>query len=141
MAAEELIERILPGDVHGEAVAATPRSPPHLLEAGHGPREGHADRRVELAYVDAELERVGGDHAQQLTVGEPPLDLLALRGRVAGSVGSNALAELWIEPVERVAQDQLHSLAGLHEADHASARAYQLREHLGRLVQCRAAQP
>ncbi len=66
VAAEELVEGVLAGDVDGEAAAAAPGPPPHLAQAGDGAGEGDADRRVELADVDAELERVGRDHRQQL---------------------------------------------------------------------------
>ena len=65
MAAEELVERVLARDVEGDPVAAAPRPPPHLTQAGNGAREGDADRRVELADVDAELERIRRDHRKQ----------------------------------------------------------------------------
>ena len=66
VAAEELVERVLAGDVDGEPAAAAARPPPHLAQARDRPGEGDADRGVELADVDPELERVGGDHRQQL---------------------------------------------------------------------------
>ena len=69
VAAEELVEGVLAGDVDGEAAAAAAGPPPHLAQAGDGPGEGDADRRVELADVDPELERVGRDHRQQLAGG------------------------------------------------------------------------
>ena len=87
MPAEELVERVLAGDVEGDAVAAPPRPAPHLAQAGDRAGEGDADRGVELADVDAELERVGGDHGEQLAAGELGLDLAPLLGRVAGAVG------------------------------------------------------
>ena len=81
MAAEELIERVLAGDVHGEPAASAAGAAPHLPEAGDRAREGHADRGVELADVDPELERVGRDDPEQLSGAQPPLDLLALLRR------------------------------------------------------------
>ena len=66
MAAEELVERVLAGDVEREPLAAPPGPAPHLAQAGDRAGEGDADRRVELADVDPELERVGGDHREQL---------------------------------------------------------------------------
>ena len=66
VAAEELVERVLAGDVERDPVAAAPRPAPHLPQAGDRAGEGDADRRVELADVDPELERVGGDDREQL---------------------------------------------------------------------------
>ena len=115
VAAEELVERVLAGDVDGEAAAPAPRPPPHLAQAGDGAGEGDADRRVELADVDAQLERVGGDDREQLAVATaaprsraaaaacsrrgrarsaPPAPACrappAIRGRSAGSARSRA---------------------------------------------------
>src|SRR4051794_10702615 len=91
MAAEELVERVLPGDVDGESAAAAARPPPHLPQAGDRAREGDADRRVQLADVDAELERIGGDHGEQVPGGQPGLDLAPLLWRVTGPVGRDPL--------------------------------------------------
>ena len=51
------------------------------------PGKRHADRGVELADVDPELERVGRDDAEQLACRQPGLDLPSLLRRVAGAVG------------------------------------------------------
>ena len=53
VAAEELVERVLAGDVDGEPAAPAPGAAPHLAQAGDGAGEVDADRRVELADVDA----------------------------------------------------------------------------------------
>ena len=94
VAAEELVERVLAGDVDGEAAAAAPRPAPHLPQAGDGAGEGDADRRVELADVDPQLERVGGDDREQLAGGQPRLDLAPLLRRVAAAVGRDPLRQL-----------------------------------------------
>ena len=94
VAAEELVERVLAGDVDRQAAAAAPRPAPHLAQAGDGAGEGDADRRVELADVDAELERVGGDHREQLAGREPGLDLAPLLRRVAAAVGRDPRRQL-----------------------------------------------
>ncbi len=94
MTAEELIERVLAGDVDGQPAAAAARTSPHLPEAGHGPGEGHADRGVELADVDPQLQRVRGDDAEQLAGAQPALDVLALSRRIAGPVGRDPLGEM-----------------------------------------------
>ena len=66
MAAEELVERVLAGDVDREPAAAPPGAPPHLAQRGDRAGERHADRRVERADVDPQLERVGRDDAEQV---------------------------------------------------------------------------
>ena len=57
------------------------------------PGKVDADRGVELADVDPELERVGGDDREQLAAGELRLDLAPLLGRVAGPVGGDPSGE------------------------------------------------
>ena len=49
-------------------VLRAPGAAPHLAQRGDGARERHADRRVEVADVDAELERVGGDDGEQVAL-------------------------------------------------------------------------
>ena len=93
VAAEELVERVLARDVEREAAAATARAAPHLLQRGDGARERHADRGVQRADVDAELQRVGGHHAEQLAADEPSLELAPLLRGVAGAVGRDLLGE------------------------------------------------
>ncbi len=66
VAAEELVERVLAGDVDREPAAAPAGPAPHLAQRGNGARERHDDAGVELADVDPQLERVGRDHGEQL---------------------------------------------------------------------------
>ena len=74
MTAEELVERVLAGEKDGQAAAAATRPPPHLAQARDGAGEGHAYRRVELADVDPELERVGRNDGKQIALTEPALE-------------------------------------------------------------------
>ena len=80
VAAEELVEAVDPGHVDGEPLAAAAGPPPHLPQAGDGAGEADADRRVELADVDPELERVRRDDREQVARAEPRLDLAPLLG-------------------------------------------------------------
>ena len=96
VAAEELVERVLARDVHREAPPAPPGAAPHLAQRGDGAGERDDDRGVELADVDPELERVGGDHRAQLAADEAPLELAALLGGVAGAVGGDEPRELGV---------------------------------------------
>ena len=136
VAAEELVERVLARDVHGQAAAATPGAAPHLAQRGDGPGERDDDRGVELADVDPELQRVGRDHRAQLAADEAALELAALLGGVAGAVGGHELGELGIALLqirdEQLVQD-LDALARLHEADQPRAVAHEPREQLGGL--------
>ena len=77
-----------------------PGAPPHLAQRGDGAGERDDDRRVELADVDAELERVGRDHRAQLAARQPALELAPLLGGVAGAVGDDALGELGVGLLE-----------------------------------------
>ena len=135
MTAEELVQRVLAGDVDGQSAAAPTRPAPHLPQAGHGAGKGDAHRGVELADVDAQLERVGGHDAQKFARRQAALDLVALRRGVAGAVGRDPLAQLGGEAVDRVLEDELHPLARLHEADRPGAALHQLGEDLGGFVE------
>ena len=145
VAAEELVERVLAGDVDGEAAAPAPRPPPHLAQAGDGAGEGDADRRVELADVDAELERVGGDDREQLAGGQPRLDLAPLLRRVAAAVGRDPRRQLRLAArLQRFAGealDQLDPAPALEEADRPHAVGDQLGEQVGGLRERRAPRP
>ena len=104
VAAEELVERVVAGHVQREAGLAPARAAPHLAQARHRAGEGHADGGVEVADVDPELERVGGDDGEQVALGEPPLDLAPLRRRVARAVGRDPLGDV---AAARVLEPQL----------------------------------
>ena len=125
VAAEELVERVVAGDVDGQPAPAAPGAAPHLAQRGDRAREGHADRRVERADVDAELERVGRDDAEQLAVDEPLLELAPLLRGVARAVGRDPVAQVAaaevLERELREARHQLDGLARLHEDDRPRA--------------------
>ena len=80
LAHEVLVERVLGRDEHREPVAAPAGAAPLLAQRRDRAREADRDHRVEQADVDPELERVGRRDAEQLALGEPPLDLAALLG-------------------------------------------------------------
>ena len=86
LAHEELVERVVARDEHGEPAPATPGAPPLLAQRRDGAGEADRDRAVEQADVDPELERVRRGHAEQLALDEPTLDLAPLLRRVAGAV-------------------------------------------------------
>ena len=145
VAAEELVERVLAGDVDLQPAATPPRSPPHLAQGGHRARERDADRRVQRTDVDAQLERVGGHDAEQLALDQPALELAPLPGGVARPVGRDPLGQrrvaLRAQPRGRVAGDQLDRLARLDEADRPRAALHQVGEQVGRLGERRAPRP
>ena len=134
--AEELVERVLARHVHGEPRRAAAGPAPHLAQARHGPGERHADRGVEVADVDAELERVGGHHGQELALGQAALELATLGGRVAGAVGHDPLRQVaapgGLQALRGEALDQLHAAARLHEAD----RPHVLLDQVGEQARC-----
>ena len=67
-----------------------PPGPPGLLPEG-GQRAGEAleDDGVKAGHVDAQLEGVGGGHAEQFPLGQRRLQLAALLGEVAAPVGGD----------------------------------------------------
>src|SRR4029079_1386899 len=109
-------------------LVAAAGSSPLLAEARHGAREADRDRAVEVADVDAELERVGGGDAEQVPLDEPPLDLAPLLRRGAGAVRGEPPSGLRVQPIACEAVDELRRLAALREADRAQATADEPRE-------------
>ena len=132
---EELVERVLARDEQREPTCPPPGASPLLPQRRDRPRETDGDRAVEQADVDAELERVGRGHAQQLALDEPPLDLASLLRRVPGAVRGKPPRGLRVESVAGEAMDELGRLPALREADHPEATADQPRQELARVAE------
>ena len=141
LAHEVLVERVLRGDEDREAVLAAAGASPLLAKARHRAGEADRDRAVEVADVDAELERVGGRDAEQVALDEPPLDLPPLLRRVAGAVRGQPGRGCRVEPVAGEAVDELRRLAALREADRAQAAADEPGEQPRRLAERARPQP
>ena len=114
---------------------------PLLAQARDRSREADRDRAVEVADVDAELQRVGGGDAEQLALDEPPLDLAPLLRRVAGAVRREPGRGRRVEPIAGEAVDQLGRLAALREADRAQAASDEPGEQPRRLAERARPQP
>ena len=69
-----------------------PARPNCCQVAGDRARVAGQDRHVEAPDVDAELERVGGDDAEDLAVAQPVLDRPPLGRQVAAAVAADAAA-------------------------------------------------
>ena len=66
---KELVERIVFANENGQRVPFTAASAPGLLpDARDGARVTCQHRRIEVAYVDAQLKRIGGRDAEQSAV-------------------------------------------------------------------------
>ena len=117
LAHEVLVERVLARDQDRQAVSAPSGPAPLLAEARHGAGEAGRDHAVEQPDVDAELERVGRGHPEQLAGGQPLLDVPPLCRRVPGPVRREPVAVLRAEPVDGEPVDQLCRLPALREAE------------------------
>src|SRR5205085_10676936 len=97
--------------------------------------------RVQLADVDAQLERVGRDDREQVALCQAALQLAAMRGRVAGAVGGDPLRQVGPAGVlaaeAREALDPLDAPTRLEEADRSHLLLDQAREQLRGLGQHR----
>ena len=107
LAHEVLVERVFRRNEDREAVLTAARASPLLTEARDRSGEADGDRAVEVADVDAELERVGGGDAEELALDEPPLDLPPLLRRVPGAVGGEPVSGSGVEPIACEAVDEL----------------------------------
>ena len=93
MVDDVLVDRRARGDEDRDAGALPPAGPAELLpRGGHRARVAGQDRHVETADVDAELERVGRDDAEDLAVAQPALDRAAFGRQVAAAIAADAAA-------------------------------------------------
>ena len=117
----ELVERVVARyqDDHRLAFCAPPYATSLLPEA-HGAAGVAGDHRhVERTDVDPQLERVGRDHASQLTAAQTRLDLGALVGAIAGFVCADPPGQLRTQQALHVKQHALDRHAGPAEKDAA----------------------
>ena len=123
---EELVDRRRRADERREARAGAASGSTHLLP-GAGDRAGvaDADRRIERADVDAQLQRVRGDHAAHAPVAQPGLDLVALVRQVAAAVAADRVrvARWRLERLAQVAREHLDRRARAGERDRLDAAA------------------
>ena len=90
MVDDVLVDRRSGRHKHRDACLLAPASTPELLpRRGDGPGIARQDRSVEAADVDAELERVRRDDAQDLAVAQAAFDGSPLRGKVTTAVTAN----------------------------------------------------
>ena len=125
MVDDVLVDRRAGGDQDRHAGARSPSGPAELLPGpGDRARVAGEDRDVQPPDVHAELEGVGGDDAEDLTVAQAVLDRAALGREVAAAVAADlrpervALADRLAEP----GQQQLHRDPGPSEDDRLAPR-------------------
>ena len=125
MADHVAIDRRGRGDQHADAHALASSGPAELLP-GRRDRAGVAgqDRHVEAADVDAELEGVGADHAEDLAVAQPTLDRATLGGQVAAAVAAHpgARTGALAERLAEAGQEDLDGRPRPAEDDRLAAR-------------------
>ncbi|OPZ01385.1 MAG: hypothetical protein BWZ09_02727 [Alphaproteobacteria bacterium ADurb.BinA305] len=93
-----------------------------LPEAGDAAGVARKEAEIEVADVDAQFQRVGGDDGVDAPLEEVALELAALAGQQSTAVGLDALAQLGVA-VGDGAVEALDLLAGAAETDRAHAGA------------------
>ena len=78
----ELVQRVVAGEIENESVRlpAPPRTPDALPRRHDTVREPGEDHPVEASDVDAELQRVRGEHQPDLALAQAVLDFVAILG-------------------------------------------------------------
>src|SRR5581483_4112600 len=108
---------------------------PLLPEARDRARKADRDGAVEQADVDAELERIGRGHAEELSLDELPLDIAPLLRRVPGAVRREPYRRVGVDTLRRHSVHELRCLPALREADRSQAALDERRIHAGRLTE------
>ena len=123
-----------PGRPASSAARALPGGGNRARVAGH-------DRHIERADVDAELERVGRDHAAHLPFAQALLDLAPAQRQIAAAVAADLLghARHGLEVLFQVGGENLGGQAALCEHDYLQVASQELPRHPPRLGQIRAA--
>ena len=121
-----LIDRIVAGQQHGQALVVPAAAAAGLLPAaGDRARIVHQQRHIERADVDAQLERVRCGDPSQLAAEQILLDLPPLVGQVAAAIGAHRFSErrvLGRQLLAGVSMDQLGGLARARERQRLAAR-------------------
>jgi hypothetical protein len=128
---EVLVECVGLRDERDRGVAAPADATAALPRRDLAARVADQDADIETADVDAELERRRRDHARELAVEQPTLDLAALRGQEAGAVAADARRERGLRFEHPVVQ-QLGDDARLRERDRAQSARQRAAEQLRR---------
>ncbi len=126
-----LVQRVVQRDQHRQGVPRAPSCPACLLpHAGDRPRKAHQHRGVQVANIDAQLQRRGGGHPQQSSAGpHSPLDLPPLLGPVPGAVGAHPVSlvrDFAFQDAPCVEQNQLRHPAGPGKGDGADPGLHQV---------------
>ena len=136
----ELIDRRARRHHHRRGTRGPPPGAAGTLPGG-GNRAGIArhDRHVERADVDAELERVGRDHAAHLSLAQPLLDLAPAQRKVAAAIAADLLghARHRLEVLFQIRGEDLGGQPALRKHDHLQIAAQELPRHAPRLGQIR----
>src|SRR5690606_1924357 len=138
MAHEVLIDRLGARDEDDQRILRPATGTTRALEeARDGARIADEEADVETADVDAELERVRADEAEEISREQPALDLAALGRKIAGAVRLEAIGErsrrcVPLQPIPCVAEDELDGRARAGEADRPHAAAQELGKKTGR---------
>ena len=88
-----LVQRVAARDEERHGCPVPPAGPARLLPgAGDRARIAVDDARLQLADVDAELQRVRADDAEDLAAAQAPLDLPPLLRQIAAAVAADRFA-------------------------------------------------
>ena len=95
IAHEVLVQGIFVADQDHQRFLLAAADPAGPLPGGHyRSRVADQDADIQVADIDAEFERRGGDDTQQRAVGQPLFDLAAVLGQKSGPVGSDFFLEI-----------------------------------------------
>jgi len=129
-----LVELVVARDEHGRGAPLGTAGPagllPHRRERS---REAVEHDRVEPADVDAELERVGGRHAEQAPAGQVELELAPFGREIAGPIRGDAGTEARLHALElrpSVLRDELGAAPAARERERRMSGTHELGEQL-----------
>jgi hypothetical protein len=131
------VHRVVAGDEHDQGLVAGPSGPARLLpERRPGAGEAGDDHGVQPGDVHAQLQRVGGGHAEQLAGLQRRLQRPALLGQVAAAVRRDLPDQLRVDAGQhplRAQRGQLGAPPGPHERQRPRPLQYQIGQHPGGL--------
>ena len=144
IADDELVERIAGRDHYAErCTIASSRATETLPGAGDRARIAVQEAHVERADVDAELERVGRDHAVERAFAQLSFGLAALPGKITTAIRGDArrLSRIVVERVLQILGQHFDHQSRVREHDRLQPRRDRRTREARRLRSCRCSQP
>ena len=117
---KKLVKRSTGRNEHSQAaLTPTPRPPKALPQSCHRARIARTDDRIEHAYIDPQLKRVGRHDTEDLTITQTLFDVSTTLWQITASIALNEFGWDLVasQPVTQIFEHHLNAVAALAKND------------------------